>query len=63
MSVVYYVQHGPNHHGYEVVRWENTEGVIKKLVVQTLLSPDKAAIACEIWRQRERTRNGQAKQT
>lgn len=62
MSVVYYVQHGPHHADYEVVRWENTEGVVKKLVVQVLRTPEKAEVACAIWRQRERTRNGQAKQ-
>jgi hypothetical protein len=63
MSVVYYVQHGPRHIDYEVVRWENKEGVIKKLVVAVARTPEKAAVTCEIWRQRERTRNGQANQT
>jgi hypothetical protein len=62
MSVVYYVQHGRNK-DFEVVRWENKEGVINKLVVQIARTADKAKVACEIWRQRERTRNGQANQT
>lgn len=62
MSVVYYVQHGRNQ-DFEVVRWENKEGIVKKLVVQLVRTKEKAEVACAIWRQRERTKNGQANQT
>ena len=55
MSVVYYVQHASYQRRYEVVRWENKEGKIHKLVVQTSLhTRDKAQVALAWWREQER---------
>jgi hypothetical protein len=61
VTVVYFVQHGHYHGDFEVVRWENHEGKIKKLVVQTSLrTRAKAAMALEFWREHEREKNGKA---
>jgi hypothetical protein len=61
VTVVYFVQHGPYHNDFEVARWENKEGKITKLVVQTSLrTRAKAAVALEFWREQEREKNGKA---
>jgi hypothetical protein len=55
MSVVYYVQHASYHRAFEVVRWENTEGKITKLIMQTSIpTRQKAQVACAWWREQEK---------